>query len=96
MKNQRDRKQKRNKQRSLTTTIPIVLNNAQEVEIAASYNLYESHDKRTKVLPQDILYDTGAGLTMTFMIVCTLLVDASWALLLHLYRLEPPGGNFLR
>ncbi len=83
LKNQRDRKQKRNKQHSLTKTLPTVLNNAQEVEIAASYNLYESHDKRKKVLTQDILYDTGAGLTMisgTYPWAWTNLHDCMYAL----------------
>jgi hypothetical protein len=43
---------------------PTLLNHAQEVHFDTSYNLYENINKRVTVIPQELIYDTGAGLTM--------------------------------
>jgi hypothetical protein len=47
-----------------TRTSTVIFNNAQEVQLDVSYNLYENPNKRVTLIPQEILYDTGAGLTM--------------------------------
>jgi hypothetical protein len=43
---------------------PTLTNHAQEVQLTTSYNLYENPTKRITTTTQEILFDTGAGLTM--------------------------------
>jgi hypothetical protein len=43
---------------------PVATNNAQEYDIQSSYNLYEQQDRRLVTTQIEIIYDTGAALSM--------------------------------
>jgi hypothetical protein len=43
---------------------PVVTNNAQEYDIQSSYNLYKQQDRRLVTTQIEIIYDTGAALSM--------------------------------